>query len=964
MFFAQQLAGHLEYGRVALRFQAISAVSARFRGIGSSPDRNNLVVHDDPTDINVEIEFRTVARSKDSRRRAGAVILLARRPMTGDTYALADEDHRLWPHEEVSQLVSHTGHPSETLANVVNLVQRRFTTDVCSVYVLEADRANLVLAATVGLRAESVGRIRMHTTEGLAGLVAEQLLPVVVHDTSTHPRFKYFPDAGEESYRTFLGVPVIDRGVLQGVLVVQTVQPRPFAEDEVQLLAAAGAQLAPIICEARALGQFVAPLHQKLAALARNLWWSWDDGSVSLFRDIDPVLWPACNHNPIELLQRIPTEQLEQRVSQLVLDGRINQAYRRLQEYLASKHTWGSRHASVLGAGPVAYFSAEFGLHESIPIYSGGLGILSGDHVKSASDLGIPLVGVGLYYDQGYFRQRLDSSGWQHEDYINVEHHLLPIEPATSGGVPVTVEIDTRTGRLVARVWRVAVGRNVLLLLDSNVDGNSPEDRQLTARLYGGDQRVRVRQEVLLGIGGMRALAALGISPGVVHLNEGHSAFAALELARRRMESEGLGADEAMGRVSSQIVFTTHTPVPAGHDRFSPALIEEHLGPLRDQLGLSPEALLGLGRVDPQNQGEEFCMTVLALKMSHRTNAVSSLHGQVSRAMWRSLYPGIREERVPIGHITNGVHVGTWLAPQMRLVYDRHLGARWHEQTSDRLWDAIDGIDDGELWEAHQALKTYLIQVVRRRVVAQAERRGEPIAVLAQLRRALSPDALTIGFARRFATYKRANLLLQDLEALGDLVNDAQRPVQLIFAGKAHPHDGPGKTVLQQVAAMTRDPRFLGKIIYVEDYDIGLGRHLVQGVDLWLNNPRRPLEACGTSGQKVVLNGGLNLSVLDGWWAEAYDGSNGFAIGRGETHSSANVHDARDAAALAQVLRTEVVPLYYDRDRHGLPGEWIARVKRAIRTLGWRFSAERMVMDYVHRMYIPAAGGTSADGLA
>jgi starch phosphorylase len=883
--------------------------------------------------------------------------------VTGDSYALADDYARLWPHEEVSQLVSRHGRPSETLANVVGLVQRRFATDVCSIYVLEADRANLVLAATVGLRAESVGRVRMPTTEGLAGLVAEQLRPVVVHDTTTHPRFKYFRDAGEEPFRTFLGIPVIDRGVLQGVLVLQTAQPRGFGDDDVRQLAAAGAQLSPIISEARAVGQFVAPVHQRLAALARNLWWSWDDESVTLFRALDPVLWPACNHNPIELLQRIPSDQLDLRVSQLALDGRINQAYRRLQEYLASKHTWGSRHASVLGARPVAYFSAEFGLHESIPIYSGGLGILSGDHVKSASDLGIPLVGVGLYYDQGYFRQRLDVNGWQQEDYINVEHHLLPIEPATHDGVPITVEIETRTGRLIARVWRVAVGRSTLLLLDSNVAGNSPEDRQLTARLYGGDQRVRIRQELLLGVGGIRALHALGISPGVVHLNEGHSAFASLELVRRRMESEGIDVEAATGRVSSQVVFTTHTPVPAGHDRFSAGLIEEHLGPLRDALRLSPDALLALGRVDPQNHGEEFCMTVLALKMSHRTNAVSSLHGQVSRAMWRSLYPGTREERVPIGHITNGVHVNTWLAPQMRLIYDRHLGAQWTGRTSERMWDVIDGIDDGELWEAHQALKTHLIQAVRRRVVAQAERRGEASALLTQLRRALTPDALTIGFARRFATYKRANLLLQDLEALGDLVNDAQRPVQLIFAGKAHPHDGPGKTVLQQVAAMTRTPRFLGKIVYVEDYDIGLGRHLVQGVDLWLNNPRRPLEACGTSGQKVVLNGGLNLSVLDGWWAEAYDGLNGFAIGQGETHSSAEVHDARDARALVHVLQTQVVPLYYERDRDGLPREWIARMKRAIRTLGWRFGAERMVMDYVQRMYIPAAGGTSAGGV-
>ena len=882
--------------------------------------------------------------------------------MNRNDIAIAEEQSApIWTREEIGDLVSPTGSPAETLTNVVNLIRKRFATDVCSVYLLEPDRANLVLAATIGLRPESVGRVRMRLTEGLVGLVAEQVRPVVVHDTTTHPRFKYFRDAGEDLYRTFLGVPLMDRGVLQGVLVVQTAEARNFGDGDGRMLATAGAQLAPIISEARAVGQFVAPVHQRLAAIARNLWWSWDDESVSLFRDLDPVVWRACDHNPLALLQITPIDQLELRISQLALHGRINQAYRRLQEYLASKHTWGARHASVLGARPVAYFSAEFGLHESIPIYSGGLGILAGDHLKSASDLGIPLVGIGLYYDQGYFRQRLDGDGWQREEYIDVDHRVLPIQPATHDGVPVTVEIETRTGRIVARVWRIAVGRNTLLLLDSNVDGNSPEDRELTARLYGGDHRIRIRQELLLGIGGVRALAALDISPGVVHLNEGHSAFASLELVRRRMDSEGICVDEAMRRVASQVVFTTHTPVPAGHDRFSAALVEEHLGPLRDSLGLSEEAFLALGRVDPANHGEEFCMTVLALKLCHRANAVSSLHGRVSRAMWKPLYSTLREELVPIGHITNGVHVSTWLSPQMRLVYDRHLGATWAARSSETLGEAIESIDDGELWETHQTLKTRLIQEVRRRAVQQGQRWGEPASVLAQLNRALSPDALTIGFARRFATYKRANLLLQDLEALAALVNHPQMPVQLIFAGKAHPLDGPGKTILQEVALLTRDPRFLGKVVFIEDYDIDVGRHLVQGVDVWLNNPRRPLEACGTSGQKVVLNGGLNLSVLDGWWAEAYDGLNGFALGRGETHSSTDIHDLRDAAALAKVLRTEVVPLYYDRDRDGLPREWIARVKRGIRTLGWRFSADRMVMDYVLSAYIPAAGGTSSD---
>ena len=728
------------------------------------------------------------------------------------------------------------------------------------------------------------------------------------------------------------------------------------------MLVTAGTQLAPIVSEARTLGQFVAPAHRRLTALAHNLWWSWDADTTSLFRELDPVLWREVGNNPVALLQQISIDRLEERASQLALHSRINYAYRRMQEYLNSRHTWGARHAGVLWARPVAYFSAEFGLHESLPIYSGGLGILAGDHVKSASDLGIPLVGVGLYYDQGYFRQRLDLEGWQHEDYIDVDHRLLPIRPALSDGAPISISIDTRTGPIIARVWQVSVGRNTLLLLDSNVDGNRPEDRELTARLYGGDQRIRIRQELLLGVGGVRALDAMGIVPGVVHLNEGHSAFAALELVRQRMVTEGISAWDGIGRVAAQVVFTTHTPVPAGHDWFSSPLMDEHLGPLRESLGLSQDELMGLGRVTPGDHNEGFCMTVLALKLSERANAVSSLHGHVSRTMWKPLFRARGDDRVPIGHITNGVHVQTWLAPQMRQVYDRHLGPDWPERAGvPEFWDRIDVVDDGELWETHQTLKVQLIEVARRLAARQAERRGESAEFVAQVRHALSLDALTIGFARRFATYKRANLILRDIEAVAALVNNPQMPIQFVFAGKSHPHDVPGKAVLQEISSLMRDPRFAGKVLFIEDYDISLGRHLVQGIDVWINCPRRPLEACGTSGQKVVLNGGLNLSVLDGWWAEAYDGLNGFAIGMGETHSSTEQHDARDAESMLRVLRDEVVPLFYERDRDGLPREWIARMKRAIRTLGWRFSADRMVMDYVLKSYIPAAGGTSSD---
>ncbi len=590
------------------------------------------------------------------------------------------------------------------------------------------------------------------------------------------------------------------------------------------------------------------------------------------------------------------------------------------------------------------------------------MGLLAGDHIKSASDLDVPLIGIGLFYGQGYFRQRLDSSGWQQEEYIQTDVTQQPMTPAIGkGGLPVFVEIQTRTGLIRARVWLLKVGRRDLLLLDSNVDGNAPEDRELTSRLYGGDGRVRIRQELLLGVGGFRALKAMGIAPGVLHLNEGHSAFGVLEAIRSRMEEEGIGFDEASSRVSREVVFTTHTPVPAGHDRFDTSLIEEHLGPLREQLGLSEERLMALGRENPGNWGEEFCMTVLGLKLSRKANAVSALHGQVSRAMWTSLYPGRSEDAVPIGHITNGVHVPTWLATQMARLYDRHLGTGWQTRSGKAMtWDGIENIDDGELWETHLALKSRMLSFVRRRSVAQAERRNESAEDLQRLGRAMSLDVLTIGFARRFATYKRADLVLADIETLASMVNDPKRPVQFVFAGKAHPRDEPGKRVMQRIFEMMRDRKFAGRFVFVEDYDIRVGRNLVQGVDVWLNNPRRPLEASGTSGQKVVLNGGLNLSILDGWWAEAYDGLNGFAFGNGRTHSDPHIHDTRDGADLYRVLRDEVIPLYYQRDRDGLPRGWIHRMKRTIRTLGWRFNADRMVMDYTKKCYVPAAGGTSS----
>ncbi|MBV8607791.1 MAG: alpha-glucan family phosphorylase [Singulisphaera sp.] len=699
----------------------------------------------------------------------------------------------------------------------------------------------------------------------------------------------------------------------------------------------------------------------KLRELARNLWWAWQPNVISLFRELDPGLWRKLDHNPVEFLKRLPPEQLERRANEMALDSRIDYAFRRLAEYLKNTDSWGSVYASSLRARPVAYFSAEFGLHESLPIYSGGLGVLAGDHLKSASDLGVPLIGIGLLYDQGYFRQSIDANGWQQENYLNANPDLLPIEKVLGPDErPLLITIETNTGMLHARVWRVEVGRTTLLLLDSNVPENSDWDRSLTARLYGGDARVRIRQELLLGVGGVRALHALGIHPSVLHLNEGHSAFAVLEMIRTQMEADGIPFGEAVRDVAIMTVFTTHTPVAAGHDRFPASLVEEHLGKLREALHLSYDDFMGLGRINPHDTNELFCMTVLALKLSRHANGVAALHGQVSRRMWHPLYPNRPEEEVPIGHITNGVHLLTWVAPQMHLLFDRHLGVDWPKRMRfPETWQGIEGLEDAELWETQQVLKARLIDFVRNRLAIQAQRRGEGEAAVQKVRQALDLNALTIGFARRFATYKRAWLVIQDAERLAEMVLSADRPIQIVFAGKAHPEDRMGKEVIQNIVRLTRQERYEQRIVFVEDYDMNVARQLVQGVDVWLNNPRRPQEASGTSGEKAMLNGALNFSVLDGWWAEAYDGTNGFAIGSGQSHAITSVQDERDHKALLETLTSQVIPLFYTRDASGLPRGWIARQKSALRTLAWRFNADRMVMDYAMNSYLPAAGGMS-----
>ncbi len=722
----------------------------------------------------------------------------------------------------------------------------------------------------------------------------------------------------------------------------------------------AGSDLAP---SARASEIDAEALYEKCMALARNMWWSWHPEVTNLFRDIDPIRWRQLDHNPIALLREFTEERLALRASEMVLHSRVNYAYRRLQEYLESQNTWAQTNAGLLGSKPVAYFSAEFGLHESLPVYSGGLGVLSGDHVKSASGLGVPLVGIGLYYSHGYFKQHLTEDGYQREEYYETKVEDLPLEPALlADGTPLTVSIDTRNGRLLAKVWKVAVGRVRLFLLDCNVDGNRPEDRELTSRLYGGDERTRIRQELVIGVGGVKALRALGITPGVYHLNEGHSAFAPLEVIRERMEDDGLSFEDATREVAESTIFTTHTPVPAGHDRFAPDLIEEHLGPLRDAIGLTAEQLMGLGRVNVENPEETFCMTVIGLKMSRRANAVSQLHGHISRRMWNSLWPSREERNIPIGHITNGVHVESWLAWQMQQLYDRHFPVDWKAHMGEPdVWQYIHQVDPGELWETHNALKNLLLAFVRRRVSRQCRRRGEADEVVEAARNVLCPNILTIGFGRRFATYKRANLLFKDLDRISKLLDNEEQPLQVIFAGKAHPKDEPGKRFIQEISNLRNDSRFGGRVVFIEDYDINVCRHLVQGVDVWLNNPRRPLEASGTSGQKTVLNGGLNCSILDGWWAEAYNGTNGFAIGKGTSHVDDRITDKRDADYLYQTLEEQIIPIYYDRDRDGLPRQWIKRMVSSISTLAWRFSSHRMVMDYTRQAYVPAAGGLSCE---
>ncbi len=690
---------------------------------------------------------------------------------------------------------------------------------------------------------------------------------------------------------------------------------------------------------------------KKVYELAHNLRWAFDCRTQQFFARLSPRIWDRSHHNPIAVLSEISEEELRSRLLNGETVSELNSCYSSLQEYL-KKVNAPSQSLKKFDRHPVAYFSAEIGIHESLPIYSGGLGILSGDHTKSASDIGLNFVGVTLFYRQGYFTQRINSDGWQEEEYVQHDRASLPIAPVTDeGGNLVKVQVQIGRSLVSVAAYKAVVGRSVLYLLETNLPENEEHYRDLTSRVYGGDSTTRISQEIILGIGGAKFLRELEYEPAVYHMNEGHSAFLTLELLHEQMLL-GKNVHRAIEEVKKKCVFTTHTPVAAGHDRFTQDLINFSLSGFVSSLGISLEEFMSYGRVNPSDKAEPFCMTVLALKMSRGANAVSELNGRVSREMWTGLYPGKKAEHVPIGHITNGIHSLTWLSTEARAVYEHSIGPKWHDKlTQPSIWKtAVSKLPDEEIWALRYALRRRLIEFTRERMRRQQIRYGNSSD---WVEKTLSADALTIGFSRRFATYKRAPLIFTDMERAARILGDPKRPVQIIFSGKAHPRDDAGKAFIQQVIRLSRDPRFAGKVVFLEDYDMAVARQLVAGCDVWLNNPRRPLEASGTSGQKVILNGGLNCSVMDGWWREAYNGKNGFSIGEDEdSQLPVDQQDKIDSANLYEVIENEVLPVFYDRGASGLPLKWIKMIKDSIRTIAPVYNTDRMVREYVTKYYL------------
>ena len=694
----------------------------------------------------------------------------------------------------------------------------------------------------------------------------------------------------------------------------------------------------------------------RLTELASDLWWSWNPDARSVFRHIEYPLWRATAHNPVRMLQLIPQETLERAPSDHTWLARYDRAIASLDAARTARDAWATHHCPDMSGRSIAYFSAEFALHQSLPIYAGGLGVLAGDHCKEACDLGLPLVGVGFMYPQGYFRQNVTADGWQEEIYEKLNWTQAPIAPArTADGKPCITAVPLGNRTVLVAVWRVRLGSVTLFLLDTDLEENAPWDRELSARLYGGDRETRVQQEIVLGIGGVRALKALGIDPAVYHLNEGHAGFVVLQRIRDLCE-QGWHFDAALAEVRRTTVFTTHTPVAAGHDAFPFHLVEAHLAGAWGDLGESRERFLALGHHD-SGGGPLFNMTALALRASGAVNGVSQLHGEVTRQMWQSIWPGTAYQALPITSITNGVHVPTWISAEIERLLDEYLGPDWLDRHDDPACiERILSIPDERLWRARQALRTYLFTFVRERARERWSSDGSAAKVIAA-GTMLDQRALTIGFARRFTGYKRPELIFLDPDRLARILNDSERPVQLVFAGKAHPADDVGKHHLQRIHARARDPRYGGRVAFVDDYDLHVAHFLVQGCDVWLNNPRKPLEASGTSGMKAAINGTPHLSIGDGWWAEGFTGANGWLIEGHADPGDQGAQDWADAEALYTVLEQQVVPAFYDRGPDGIPSRWLAVVKESMRTVLPRFSARRMVKEYVQKMYLPALRG-------
>ena len=694
-----------------------------------------------------------------------------------------------------------------------------------------------------------------------------------------------------------------------------------------------------------------------LATISENMWWCWNSDAVELFRRLDRDVWEESYHSPKAMLGLVKQSRLEELAGDTSFISHMKLVKAELDKYM-SVPTWFDKTFPEYKDKKIAYFSTEFAIHESLPIYSGGLGVLSGDHLKSASDMGLPLVGIGLLYRNGYFKQHLSIDGWQIEEYKVNHFYSMPMQLLTDeNGNTLSIEISLpHSPRVFARIWKIQVGRVALYLLDTDFDKNSAEDRTITGELYGGDKEMRIKQEKLLGVGGMKVLELLNIDPSVIHINEGHSAFLLLEKMRMLMKNKGLSFEQAQKVVKANCVFTTHTPVPAGNEVFSSQLVSTYFESLYRELGLSKEQFLALGRdLKVENMDKDFSMTILALKACGKANGVSRLHATVSREMWQNVWPELPRKEIPITHITNGIHTNTWISYEFAGLFQRYIGDDWIDEPSDQtLWQRVADIPDAELWRSHERRKERLVSFARNRLKMQLERRGLSKHMIAYADEVLDPEALTIGFARRFATYKRGNLIFRNLDRIKKILTNKEKPVQIIIAGKAHPKDDKGKEIIKSIIALTSDPDLKYKVVFLEDYDMNVAHYLVQGVDIWLNNPLRPQEASGTSGMKAAVNGAINFSVLDGWWCEGYNGENGWVVGSTDTYNDLEYQNEMESRSIYEMLEKEIIPLFFDRGQDDLPRGWITKMKACMQTVGPMFNTNRMIEDYTRKFYVPS----------